>query len=307
MVQLFYGDNSFALHEKKQSLTADFLSRHDSFGLEKLDGEDITSSSLRSAVLQLPFLVEKKLVVITSLFLNKSVCEELLKILSDIPDEVDVVLFDTKPDKRMKLFKTLTAQKSVTEYTSLKGAQLTQWMVSYAKTLNAQLDRMDAELLINRVGPHQSLLAKEIEKLAPHTVITKDIILENTHESLEATIFELLEATLKGKQDKAMATLQTLYKNNTDPHEIMSLIAWQLHLLAIAVANPHSSSSDIASRYKIHPFVAGKTIDSARGVSRTQLLEVLDLSIAADLKLKTSTGSPEDVLSVLILELTSLF
>lgn len=307
MVQLFYGDNSFALHEKRQSLIADFLSAHDAFGLEKLDGEEITNTTLRSAVLQLPFLVDRKLVIITSLFHNKNSCDELLKILNDIPDEVHVVLFDSKPDKRMKLFKTLSAQTSVTEFTSLKGAQLIQWTISYAKTLGAGLDKSCAELLINRVGPHQSLLAKEIEKLAVHSVITKDIILDNTQESLETTIFELLETTFKGKQDKAMLTLEMLYKISTDPHEIMSLVAWQLHLLAIAVANPHSSSSDIATRYKVHPFVAGKAVEIARGMSRKQLLEVLDISIAADLKLKTSSGRPEDVLRVLILELTSLF
>ena len=64
MIVLLTGENEFAVDQEKQRYISAYLKENDMFGLEYLDAEDLESSRLRDAVLQMPFLVSKKLVII---------------------------------------------------------------------------------------------------------------------------------------------------------------------------------------------------------------------------------------------------
>ena len=92
----------------------------------------------------------------------------------------------------------------------------------------------DARYLVERVGTNQQLLANEIEKLALYDKdISKESIDLLTEETPQSTIFELLEAAFAGNHRK----VQTLYAEQramkVEPPQIIALLAWQLHILAI--------------------------------------------------------------------------
>lgn len=306
MVILLTGENSFAVDQEKQRLVSEYLKENDIFGLERLDAEELEPSRLRDAVMQMPFLVSKKLVVISRPFANKSVVELLSNLVDAIPDEIDVVLVDSKADKRTKFYKQLTALKLIKEFTALKGSSLEKWVSDYADSLGSSITPSNSKYLVDRVGQKQMNLAREIEKLSYASEITKQEIDELTDQSLQSSVFDLLDKTFAGKKDQALGMYDLLLANKTDPSEVLALIGWQLHVFALVKYAGEGSSGEIAGKTGLHPFVAGKAIYVARSLSAAQIKQSVESALDIDIKIKTSAIDSADAVRVLLLELSSL-
>ena len=100
MIITLSGPNSFALADTLGQLVADFLKKHDAMGLERLDGEEAEYDRLVEAAISLPFLADKKLVIIRSGAANKQFAEKAKELLAQIPETTDLVLLEPKLDKR---------------------------------------------------------------------------------------------------------------------------------------------------------------------------------------------------------------
>lgn len=306
MIVLLTGENEFAVLEEKRRIVDDFLKLHDVFGLEKINATEIEPSKLRDTLLQMPFLVARKLVVVSDIFLSKPTLELFLSLYDQIPDEIDVVLVDGKADKRTKLYKTLQANQQIKEFFALKGLALTRWIGDYAKIHGSTISNENAEYLIDRVGLNQMMLAREIEKLAIDTPITKELIASRTEQQLQATIFELLDVIFAGNDKRTLEIYDELLLSKTDPSEIIALISWQLNILAVVIYSGSTDSGEIARLAKLHPFVVGKALKVTSRLNKTSLKLAIEKVLDADLRIKTSSSSPEDVLRVLLVGLTSL-
>ena len=306
MIRLIYGDNDFALSEERRKVVSVFLEKHDRFGYELIDTAESDAAQLVDALLQLPFLAEKKLVVLLNVFSAKKALEFVTENIENIADGVEVLIVEPRPDKRTKLFKLLQSQQAVTEFSTVSPVALARWVLEYAAKLGAQIQNGVAEELIQRVGPSQMMLAREIEKLAVHGMISADMIQEQTQKHLSGSVFDLLSALFARRADVALDQYETLLKMKTDPNEILSLISWQLHVFAVVLYATEKTTDHIAKEAKLHPFVVSKAVSVARSLGRDRLQKALNLSVAAELNIKTRGASSEDTVRVLLLEISHI-
>jgi DNA polymerase III subunit delta len=306
MICLLYGENEFAIQLERNRLISTYLGDNDPFGLERLDGQDLSVNQLRDSVLQLPFLVSKKLVVLSGAFSDKAITQALTDLIENIPDSIDLVMVDPKPDKRTKLFKFLQSKRYTKEFQPLKGSALQTWVTEYARMQNSDISAEDASYLIDRVGTDQMLLAREIEKLAYVPSISRSEIDSLTEPALSASVFELLDLAFSGKSDRAQGVYDVLLANKTDPSEIMGLIAWQLHAFALVKSANSLNSSDVSSKTGLHPFVVGKAIRVVEGITTQQIKTIVAKATQVDELIKTGKADPEDALRILLLDLSSL-
>lgn len=304
MIRLLTGENEFALQQAQKGIVGTFLSKFDAFGLERLDADEMDVMRLRDAVLQLPFLVSKKLVVIKNVFSSKAIQEAVLDILAQIPDEIDVLLVDAKSDKRTRLYKELTSQKKIELFDSLKGNALVRWGQDYAKSLGGTISAVDMEYLVNRVGTSQMLLARELEKLSVFGFIDKNLIDTHTQQALRGSIFDLLDLVFRSKTEGALMLYDQLIANKTDPSEILSLIGWQLHIFALIKYAGDGAPGDIAKMIGVHPFVVGKAQAVVRTMSISNVKKAVTLALEADMAIKTTPADSHDVVRVLLLSLS---
>ena len=303
MIRLITGENEFALLFEQRRVVDDFLRQYDAFGLERLDGEELQISQLRDALLQLPFLVSRKLVVIKNVFAVKLIQDALSDLLLHVPDEVDVLLIDAKSDRRTKLFKALATNKQVSEFAGLKGSTLEQWVVDYTGERRGKISMDTARYLVDRIGPGQMQLAREIEKLAVFGEITGELIDTHTEQALRGTVFDLLDRTFAGKIDEALKLYDQLLADKTDPSEILSLIGWQLHVFALVKYAGLGAPADVAKLTGLHPFVVGKALNVVRSMTVETLKEVITKALQADILIKTTPVDSADTVRVLLLEL----
>jgi DNA polymerase-3 subunit delta len=306
MVQLLCGENVFAVEHALHVYVADFLRVHDSFGLERVDGSAMEASQLDGVLLQVPFLSEKRLVIIRSPFAVKALQDRLVELLPALSDTADVLLVEPKPDKRTSLYKKLSASGQVVEFTTPKGKDLTHWLVAYAKERGSALNSKDAEYLIRRVGVHTQQLASEIDKLSiAGDVINQASIDALTDEALSETVFSMLDQVFTSGRARALSTLHALYKDSVEPQEIMGMLAWQLHVFLL-VKFALIKGGDTAKETGLHPFVAGKARDIVSRMTLEQLRQALDCALRADEAIKTSPVHAGDAVELLIVELSTI-
>jgi DNA polymerase-3 subunit delta len=182
--------------------------------------------------------------------------------------------------------------------------RLAKWLVDQAAAQGRTLESRDATYLIERVGANQQLLANEVEKLGLYDkVITKRTIDELTERAPQSTIFELLDAALAGKRKRALELYQEQRVMKVEPQQILALLGWQLHIMALVKTAGERDPSQIASEAKINPFVVRKTQGIVRNMTLAELKALIHEVLTLDIRLKSESIDADEALQNLIISL----
>jgi DNA polymerase-3 subunit delta len=304
VVTVLTGENSFMLQAELHRLVAEFVAEHTDMALEQLDGEEAEFDRLREALQSLPFLASKKLVVLRSPSANKQFVEAVQDLLAELPETTDVIIVEPKLDKRQSYYKFLKKQPGFHEFSQMDVPRLAKWLVDQAAFQGRTLESRDATYLIERVGANQQLLANEIEKLGLYDkVITKRTIDELTERAPQSTIFELLDAALAGKRKRALELYQEQRVMKVEPQQILALLGWQLHIMALVKTAGERDPSQIASEAKLNPFVVRKTQGIVRHMTLAELKALIHEVLTLDIRLKSESIDADEALQNLIISL----
>jgi len=159
MIITLTGSNSFGLRQRLEELEAKFVAEQGDLALERLDGSETDASAILDAVQSLPFLAERKMVVVRNLSQNKPAAEAIEQIISSSGMTTDLIIYEPVLDRRTNYFKVLKSQTQLEEYAELDAHQLSKWLADEAKARGGQLGLADANFLVERVGAHQQMLA----------------------------------------------------------------------------------------------------------------------------------------------------
>ena len=301
------GENSFGLQDSLRHLVADFVTEHGDLALERLDGQDAEYDRLREALQSLPFLASRKLVVLRSPGTNKQFAENVEQLLGDIPETTDVIIVEPKLDKRLSYYKFLKSKTDYREYNELDVNGLAQWLVSSAKARGGALNPADARWLIERVGANQQLLANELEKLLLYDPkISRQTIELLTEATPQSTIFQLLEVAFAGNTRRALELYAEQRALKVEPPQIIAMLTWQLHVLALIKTAGERSPDTIAADAHLNPFVVRKSQSIARNLSFPQLKKLISDLLSIDLRSKRTPIDPDEALQHYLLQLTQI-
>jgi len=304
MITTLTGPNSYLIQTELHKIRNDFVSKFGDVGLEQLDGDEATAERLIEAVQSLAFLAPKKLVVLRNPSTHKSFTESIETILSGVPETSDIIIIEPKFDKRSSYYKVLKTKTEFKEYTELDRVKLNNWIVQYAKERKGQISLNDAHYLVERVGQNQQLLASEINKLLTFSQsIDQTNIDLLTDQAPQGSIFELLDAAFSGRQKRAISLYRQQRALKTEPQQIIAMIAWQLHVLALVVTAGNRSSNEIAREAHLNPFVVQKTMHLAKNLSLVQVKGLVARALDLDIKLKSQTIDVDDALQHFLLTL----
>ncbi len=281
-----------------------FVVEHGDMGLERLDGEEAGYERMREAVQSLPFLAPRKLVVLRSPGANKEFTEKFEQFLADVAETNDVLLVEPKLDKRLSYYKQLKKQTDFKEFAVLDSNGLARYLVEYAKQQGGGLSSGDARLLIDRVGLNQLILQHEVDKLAVYDPkISRASIELLTDRTPQSNIFELLDAAFAGNIKRATALYSEQRAARVEPQQILAMLVWQLHILAVVKTAGPRSADTIAKEAKISPFTVRKSVDLARKLSLAQLKRRVADLLQIDLDLKTKGVNADEALQLYLLRL----
>jgi len=304
MVITLTGENAFGLKAGLQALTGAFAKTNGDLALERVDGEEAEYAKIQEALTSSPFLAPKKMVVLSQPSKNKQYLENFEQLFSDLPETTEVVILEPKPDKRLAYYKFLKKSTDFRDFPGMDQIGLASWLVEAAKNQNGTLSSADARYLVERVGLNQQLIANELEKLLlydPH--ITKQSIDLLTEPSPSSTIFNLLEAAFGGNTKRVLDLYAEQRALKVEPQQIIAMLAWQLHVLAVVKAAGDRSADQIAKEAGFNPFVIRKTQAIAKNLSTTEVKTLVNDLLEIDIKSKSVSIDLDEALQVYLLKL----
>lgn len=297
MIITFTGTNDFVRRSELRAYIDEFVKTHGDFGLERVEAGSIELGRLLESVASVPFLAEKRMMVLTGISENKQIAEHLDKLLEAVADTTELVIVEPKFDKRSSLYKTLKKESDFREFNALDDRSLGGWVVSEATARGGRVSAADAQYLLNRVGLDQLTVSSELDKLITYDpTVTRETIDLLTEPTPQSTVFNLLDAAFLGDHKRTMAIYQEQRSQQVEPQAIMGMLVWQLYVLAVVKAGDmaHKLPEEIAKASKLNPFVVRKTHAIARKLSYKQVKALVARTLELDIRLKSEPVNADD-------------
>jgi DNA polymerase-3 subunit delta len=305
MILFFYGANSFAARAKLKQLKEQYVAKSgNDFGLDQIEGERIKLQDLVQQLQAVPFLATSRLIIIENLSKNKTVAEEILSHLDDVPESSIVVLYDPEVDKRSKYFKTLSKLPHAAEFKPLPPPQLMRWIEETVVKFGSSIDRPAVQELITRCGDDQWRLRGELTKLATHSSqITKQDVEELVELGEEQNIFQFLDSLMARDLKASLIGLERLQATGQNEMYIITMILWQLRQVLLAKFSGATSGNELASRAHLSPYAAGKALALAKKIDEAALKDMYTAVVDCEYGIKTGKAKPEELIEGLVIRL----
>lgn len=302
MVYLFIGENSFEVEREIARRIADFDGE-----IEKRDGEALAVADLQDLLQGQSLFSTKRLIILKQVSENKSVWEILASRIESMSSDIDLILIEPKPDKRIKSYKDILKLATLKEFpawTHRDTNQAVQWVADEAKSRGVSFTDKHARHLVQRVGFDQWRLHHAIEKLSLAGEVSIELINDVIEASPDENIFELLDTALRGDVMGVQASVANL-KLSVDAYQTFGLLSSQILQLS-ALALTDKSSAEVAKDIGAHPFVLSKLAQYATRLSRNEVKTLIDEAADADMLMKSSGLDPWLHVEQLLIKITRL-
>jgi len=320
MFYLFHGEDEFSRSET----VADFKKKMGDPGLVELntivfDGRKVTLGELQHACDSVPFMAERRLVIVEGLLTRlepkgqKEYLERLTQYLKHLPETTRLVFVENKsigksnPVHRLAL---ADERGHVKEFKPPQRRELNHWIEERARKKGGQIIAAAVETLAAFVGNDLRLLDQEIEKLVVYVdgarPISEDDVRLLVSYVQEANVFEMVDALGQRDAQRAAKLLHQLLDAGEHPLGLLGMIVRQFRILIQVkeLSERGLSQQKMAARLKLHPFVVKKTSRQAMNFSTEQLETIYRRLLETDVAIKTGQMDAVLALDMLVVGLS---
>jgi DNA polymerase-3 subunit delta len=280
-----------------------------------LDGQSLTLGALQQACDSLPFLSDRRLVIVRNYLTrlggagkgraDTASLDALADYLPTMPDTVRLIFVEDETlSKGHPILKLAEKHEAglVYAFGGPGRGELAGWIMKRVESKGATIERPAADALAMSVGDDLRLLDSEIEKLATyvgnaHPITTAELELLVPYAGV-ANVFTMVDAIGRRDGRTALRLLHKLLDENAAPLYLLSMIVRQFRILIQVkeLSAQGLATSTIARQAGLHPFVAEKAQRQAMNFSMGQLEVIYARLLETDLAIKT--GQMEEVLAV---------
>lgn len=294
-----------------------------------LEGEEIELDNIIDACETLPFMSEKKLVVIKDLPQlveggNKSagLKEGDIKFLSQYITELDsyvCLIFTVKGGEAVKtnsLYKAIKKAGDIVEFNKLRGSDLNSWVEQKFNSYNKRISKANVNYFIQQSYYFDSNMNKtlydlenEINKICNYRTGNKEIIKEDIDnilsKSLEMNIFNLLASVSSKNGEEALRKFNEIYLSNQPVLFVLHMIIRQLrNMLNYKILKEKGySSNDINKKMSMSQYEFQKISIQSKNFTVAQLEKAMFYCLDTDNRLKTSSIDERLAMEMLITNL----
>jgi DNA polymerase-3 subunit delta len=325
MFYILHGDNEFEISER----VADFKQKIGDesmrdLNITVLDGRKTTLSEVQHAADAIPFLADKRLVIVDGLLTRlasrkakdgdesapsgaaKDFLNGLIDYVPRLPDTTRLVFIEFQLlNPKHQLIKLAEQQKgkTVIECKQPQAGELPRWIIERAKKCGGSIEPVAAQRLAALIGGDLRRLDTEINKLityvnAQRSITAKDVDLLVSDAST-SSVFDLVDALGKRDGKRAAHELHHLLDQGENPLGLLAMIVRQYRLLILVKElQARNLSLDVmAKELGQHPFVIKKLNEQARNYRDSAQLEAIYRRLL-EIETEIKTGQTSDVLAL---------
>jgi len=294
-----------------------------------LDGPQMSLDQLRVACETLPFLAEKRLVIVKGLLErfepggqssrrrrttrvadHQKDYKSLVAYITKLPDSTILVLIDNiRITSRNPLSRELSTKAVVKSFPLLRGTRLRQWIQRHVKGEDGTISPQATDLLAKLVGGNLWIMANEINKLILFTSgrrIEEGDVKMVVSDAQQDSVFAMIDAILELKAGPAEQSLHQLLQRGASSAYLLVMLSRQVRMIVRVKELRNQGKSEIEIRNKLgltSDFVWHKTTEQAERYPLGRIKEVYHKLLEADLSIKTGKYEGELALDILIAEL----
>jgi DNA polymerase-3 subunit delta len=289
----------------------------------RLDGRTASLEDIRTACYAIPFLADRRLVIVTNPLTRLSSPEaqgEFRELLNNVPPSTALVLLieDVLERRVWKNFSeknwlNVWAQKAggkanLQLFAQPQGGEMAAWIRKKAKELGGQFDPPAASALAGHIGSDTRAATLEIEKLLTFVDFKRPVMAEDvemlTAPGGQVNIFDMTDALAAGNTSTALRLFHRLL-DDQDAAAVFPLIIRLFRQLIMAreILDEGEGRQAIITELRVIPFVAEKLESQARRFTTPRLDMIYHRLLEIDEASKTSQSPLELSLDALIVEL----
>ncbi len=236
---------------------------------------------------------------------SKNRQQELIKLISDLPDSACLVFVEDKVDKRQKSLVNLIETRGVlAEIGQEQPALLRQWVEAECRQRGLSIEPLAAESLVDRCDNSMQVLWQEMNKIFLYMAYAK--LTRIDHEQIEilslpdlrGNIFDMTDAISRGQTARALELLDLLLGQK----EPAQLIAFMLarHFRQLICAKDLGRTDALIRDLKVMPFVANRLLGQAKALPVEKMELIYSLCFETDLAVKTGQLPERIALEILL-------
>lgn len=292
-----------------------------------LDGQQLTAEQLGAVCGAMPFLAEKRLVIVTGLLGRfeprakgrqkktahtadrQKECAPLAACINYLPDSTMLVLIDDKVGNDNPLFRQISDRAETKSFPPLTGARLRQWVQRQVAEQGTSISPRALGLLVEYIGSDLWIMASEIDKLVIFTSgrpIEEEDVRSVVSYAQQANIFAMIDAVLESRAGAAQRLLEQLLANGVHPAHLLVLLARRLQMIvrAIELKKQGRPEAEIQSKLGLtSEFALSRRLEQAGKYSLERVKQVYLKLLETDLAIKTGKYQGELALNILVAEL----
>ena len=293
----------------------------------ELDGRQVTPERLRATCETVPFLAEKRLVIVEGLLESfepkvkngrkkssrpPDQTEEYRAIVDGIkklPPFTELVLIGGRINDRNPLLRELMSAARIKSFSLLKEFQLRQWVERRVTGTGNAISPQAVALMVRFVGSDLWTMANEVDKLVLFTGgrrIEEADVRSVVSYAQEANVFAMVDAILEFRVSAAQELLQQLFRQGAAPAQLLVMLSRQVRIIfqVKEMRGRGKSRGDIQSKLGLtRDFVLRKAWQQADKYSPARLHELYHKLLETDISIKTGKFDGELALDILIAEL----
>ena len=317
-VYFLFGNDEFAIARKLKEFDSDFTDPTSAdMNTARLEARSMSEDELNNAVNAMPFLAQRRLVLLenpSSKYNNPSARKKFLEYIEKAPDTTRLVMHESvEPKEAEKHWLVKWAEKNK-ELVQTKAFMLprlkdmTGWIVNEMKSQGGQIEPRAAEMLKDMVGVDTRQAGMEIAKLLAYVNWARPV----TGPDVEAvcivtsqqSVFDFVDALANGDGKSAQYLLHRLLESE-DEFSLWGMVVRQFRLLIQAreILDGRGNKDDMARAVKIHPFVAEKAMQQAAHFSIESLENIYRRLLKIDEGVKRSQIMLDLALDTLVVDL----
>ena len=299
MIFVIYGEESFLMEQKLQSLKKEYDCNEDNMNISTYRANEDSLEEVYEDLITPPFLTDKKMVVLKNPYFlttkkvkkDNNELEYFEKCLINC-DEVIFVIYHVGKDfdERKKIVKNLRKQAQFFEIDKVNHYKLSDSTRQAIRRRDATIDDDALELLLSRLGDSLNNVALEVEKLCLYSKhITYDIVDELVSKPLDENVFALTSAILQKDRRKMFSIYHDLMILNEEPIKLIVLIAGQMRLIYQVKLLDRKGYNDkeIGKILGVNPYRLKYVRQEGKDFDLNELLQCLDDLSRLDVEIKT--------------------
>ncbi|MGM9534340.1 MAG: DNA polymerase III subunit delta [Intestinibacter sp.] len=318
-IYLLYGrehyliDNAIKLF--KESLNESMID----FNLDMLDGKEIMLDQLLSSIETLPFMDERKIVIVKDFELlmkgkKKNFSDKEEKIfaehLENIPDTT-VLVFAVYGDidKKKSIVNKINKNGLVYNCEKISDMDLFKWTRRRFDENQITIENAQVMYFIESTGYKDknneftlSDIENEIKKISSFagkdTKVTNEIIDRLSQKKIENDIFKLIDYIGEKNSQNAIKILNDMINEGESVLGIFAMINRQFKIVLQVkeLLNKGMNNKAIADKLKMSLFVVNKSIKISKNFTESMIIDMLNYILESDYKIKN--GLMRDTLAI---------